>query len=93
MDYPYWGEKLNVPRQVNFTRTWSDYKHGFGDLNTEFWYGLRNIHCLTSRQEVVLRIELKYGIQSEQIYNYKYFKVDGPEDKYTMRIGQLATVT
>ena len=81
--------KANVPQQVNFTRTWSDYKHGFGDLNTEFWYGLRNIHCLTSRQEVVLRIELKYGSGSEQIYNYKYFKVDGPEDKYTLRIGQL----
>ena len=38
--------KADVSQQVNFTRTWNDYKHGFGDLNTEFWYGLNNIHCL-----------------------------------------------
>ena len=80
----------SVTQQVNFTRTWDDYKHGFGDLNTEFWYGLNNIHCLTSKQQVDLRIEIKYGHSETQlIYNYKYFVVDGPEDKFTLHIGQL----
>ena len=27
---------------VNFTKNWADYEEGFGDLNTEFWYGLEN---------------------------------------------------
>ena len=81
--------KADVSHQVNFTRTWNDYKHGFGDLNTEFWYGLRNIHCLTTRQQVDLRIELKYGSGGQLIYNYKHFVVDGPENKFTLHIGQL----
>ena len=49
----------NVTQQVNFTRPWADYERGFGDLNTEFWYGLRNIHCLTEREEVELQIEVR----------------------------------
>ena len=32
--------------RVNFYRGWKDYEEGFGDLDSEFWYGLRNIHCL-----------------------------------------------
>ena len=43
---------------VNFTRNWADYENGFGDLNGEFWYGLRNIHALTTENEVELRIDM-----------------------------------
>ena len=81
--------KVDVSQQVNFTRTWNDYKHGFGNLNTEFWYGLHNIHCLTSRQQVDLSIELKYTNGTEHTYAYQNFRVDGPEDKFTLHIGQL----
>ena len=81
--------KADVSQQINFTRTWNDYKHGFGDLNTEFWYGLKNIHCLTSRQQVDLQIEIKYGSGSQLTYIYKYFVVDGPEKHFTLHIGQL----
>ena len=31
---------------VNFNKNWTDYDKGFGDLNTEFWYGLESMHCL-----------------------------------------------
>ena len=37
---------------------WEDYENGFGDLNGEFWYGLRNLHCLTAREEVELHIDM-----------------------------------
>ena len=43
---------------VNFTRDWNDYENGFGDLNGEFWYGLRNIHALTTQNDVELRIDM-----------------------------------
>ena len=41
---------------VSFNRNWTDYEKGFGDLNTEFWYGLENTHILTQRgQEVPVK--------------------------------------
>ena len=79
----------DVSNAVNFNRTWNEYKHGFGDLNTEFWYGLRNIHCLTNRQQVDLQIDIEHTNGSEHTYTYEHFVVDGPEDKYTLHIGQL----
>ena len=30
---------------VDFNKNWIDYEKGFGDLNTEFWYGLVAMHC------------------------------------------------
>ena len=43
----------------NFTRSWADYKHGFGDLNGEFWLGNDFIHQLTSDKQMRLRVELE----------------------------------
>ena len=43
---------------VNFTREWSDYVSRFGDLDGELWYGLDNIHYLTTRDDVELRVDM-----------------------------------
>ena len=32
--------KRDASPQVNFNCKWKEYENGFGDLNTEFWYGL-----------------------------------------------------
>ena len=73
---------------VSFNRLWADYEGGFGDLNTEFWYGLRNIHCLTEREEVELQIEVRKDDGTGQLWTYGYFEIDGPETNYTLHIGQ-----
>ena len=54
--------KSDIAQPVKFSHNWNDYVHGFGHLNTvtEFCYGLRNIHCLTSRQPVQLRLLLNF---------------------------------
>ena len=28
---------------IDFDQNWEEYKHGFGDLNSEFWLGKRQI--------------------------------------------------
>ena len=73
---------------VNFTRGWKDYEEGFGDLHSEFWYGLRNIHCLTTREDVELRIDMKDEQGNKVTWVYQQFSVDGPDQKYRLHIGQ-----
>ena len=76
----------------NFSRSWDDYERGFGDMNGEFWYGLRNIHCLTTREDVELQIEVRKSDDS-QVWTYGQFVVDGPEYNYTLHIGQAVGPT
>ena len=42
---------------TNFHRAWTEYTDGFGDLYSEFWYGLNGVHCLTSKGNWELRID------------------------------------
>ena len=61
---------------------------GFGDLEGEFWYGLEKIHCLTTRENVELRIELGNGLKPSIVWTYQLFKVGGAETNYQLIIGQ-----
>ena len=73
---------------LNFTRGWSDYVRGFGDLEGEFWYGLDNIHYLTTRDNVELRIDMVMEDDgSKMSFTYQTFTVAGPEDEYRLTIG------
>jgi len=42
---------------VNFNKNWTEYEEGFGDLNTEFWYGLENIHFLSNNGKWEMRVD------------------------------------
>ena len=74
--------------KINFTRNWEAYELGFGDLEGEFWFGLRKYHCLTTREEVELRIDLRNITGTNVTWTYQEFQVDGPEDNYRLHIGQ-----
>ena len=74
---------------VNFTRNWKEYENGFGDLNGEFWYGLKNIHHLTTRDQVELRIDMVRKDNGEKLsWTYQTYQVAGAEAKYELTIGE-----
>ena len=80
--------KSNVSSPVEFNRTWTEYEKGFGDLNTEFWYGLRNIHCLTTRDTMQLQVQLNYSNGTGLTWTYHHFRVLGAENDYRLHIGR-----
>ena len=71
---------------VNFTRSWEDYENGFGDLDGEFWIGLKNMHKFTTEHEVDLQISAWNNAETIT-WNYTEFRVAGPENKYKLTVG------
>ena len=73
--------------KVNFDRVWADYEKGFGDLTTEFWYGLDPIHCLTQRGQWEMRIDYQKHDKSWSHLHYNQFSVGSANENYPLTVG------
>ena len=71
---------------VNFTRNWEDYENGFGDLDGEFWLGLKTIHELTTKAEVELMTTVKNESGPVITWTHQVFRVSGPDTYYVLNI-------
>ena len=50
--------------KVNFYMNWADYQKGFGELNTEFWNGLEEMHYLLQIGQWEMRVDYRYSYKS-----------------------------
>ena len=76
---------------VDFYRNWVSYVDGFGDPDGEYWLGLKNIHCLTSRAEgTQLRVSLADFDGVKVFANYSFFSVGNAATKYRLNVGGYA---
>ena len=37
--------RQNTSKHLNFTKSWQDYKKGFGDPDDEYWIGKNSFFC------------------------------------------------
>ncbi|XP_065357995.1 microfibril-associated glycoprotein 4-like [Calliphora vicina] len=88
------GDWLHILRRhdgsENFTRSWSDYVNGFGNVEGEHWIGLENLHALTNyngRQQLYLYIEGFDGQSSFAVYDN--FVIGSARELYELKsLGQ-----
>ncbi|XP_037538189.1 tenascin-R [Nematolebias whitei] len=72
---------------TDFSRKWSDYRVGFGNLEDEFWLGLDNIQRIAAQGRYELRIDMRDG--QESVYaNYDKFSIGDARNLYKLRIGE-----
>ncbi|XP_059175492.1 ryncolin-4-like [Physella acuta] len=71
---------------VNFTKTWSEYKEGFGSQDGDFWIGNDWISRLTRMGYTQLRFDMTYNGNSHYAV-YSNFKVGNETEKYKMTVG------
>ena len=76
----------DVDERVSFKRPWVEYENGFGNLSGEFWYGLKNMHCLTSQEPMEVEVEVSKTDGTKLVLSYGNFKVDGPSTSYTLHV-------
>ena len=72
---------------VNFNRNWNDYEKGFGDLHTEFWYGLELMHCLTQRGQWEMRVDYQKNDKTWSYLHYNQFSVGSASEEYPLTFG------
>ena len=77
----------------DFNRFWWEYELGFGNLQTEFWYGLHSLHCLTSKGEWELWIDLTFANGTDTYLHYNHFSVGSPNTNYTLSISGFTGIT
>nr|DBA25453.1 TPA: hypothetical protein GDO54_009836 [Pyxicephalus adspersus] len=71
---------------VNFTRTWTEYKEGFGNLNGEFWLGNENIHRITQRGGFSLRIDMEDWSGHHKYAVYREFSIEDETNSYRLHV-------
>merc|ERR1712183_1102693 len=69
---------------VNFDRKWAQYEYGFGDLNGEFWLGLKKLNKLTKNKLNELRIEMSSYDGRKKFAEYKEFRVADSSRNYKL---------
>ncbi|RUS83520.1 hypothetical protein EGW08_008699 [Elysia chlorotica] len=71
--------------EVNFTRGWNDYKHGFGSFRTNFWLGNEKIHQITTSGKYEIKITIKYN-NTLYTADYRRFIVQNESWKYRLLV-------
>ncbi|XP_062142372.1 ficolin-1-like [Drosophila sulfurigaster albostrigata] len=76
-----------IQRRINgdqdFDKNWQEYVNGFGYLDGDFWFGLENLHLLTSSDRHQLNIIMTiYGLTS--FVEYDDFRVGNLESLYEL---------
>ncbi|RXG50954.1 Tenascin-R [Armadillidium vulgare] len=73
--------RYDFAKRENFYRRWTEYKLGFGNLESEFWLGLDNIHALVSDSLMELRIDLEDYEGNIRWAKYSYFHISDESNK------------
>ncbi|XP_034482500.1 ficolin-2-like [Drosophila innubila] len=69
---------------VDFYRNWTQYQHGFGDLNGEFFMGLDNINALTTERAYELLVILEDFEGKETFERYEEFAIGNADQQYIL---------
>ena len=72
---------------VTFRRTWLDYRDGFGNVNSEHWFGNDNLHAITSQERYELMIELEDLNGNVASARYDKFRVGDSGTRYKLILG------
>ena len=78
---------------VDFNRNWTDYEEGFGDLNTEFWYGLENLHFLLQNKIWEMRVDYQKRDRTRSYLHYNQFSVGSASEEYPLTVGGFTGVS
>ena len=76
----------------SFNMNWREYEDGFGDLNNDFWAGLKLIHCLTQIGQWEMRVDYRNNGNIWSHLHYNQFSVGSAIREYPLTVGGFTGV-
>ncbi|XP_051491356.1 fibrinogen-like protein 1-like protein [Apus apus] len=73
--------------QISWAESWSTYKHGFGNMHTEFWLGTEYIHQITQQKVYQVRFLIWDASNNIHVADYNLFNVEDESQGYRLRLG------
>ena len=71
---------------ISFNKNWNEYEKGFGNLTTEFWYGLGMVHCLTRKGQWEMRVDYQKYDKTWSYLHYNQFSVGNSSEEYPLTV-------
>ncbi|KAL2297235.1 hypothetical protein Nmel_016531 [Mimus melanotis] len=72
---------------ITWAESWSTYKHGFGNVHTEFWLGTEYIHQITRQKIYQVRFVIWDAANNKKFADYNLFSLDDESQGYRLRLG------
>ena len=85
-------QRNNRSTSMSFNRNWVEYEEGFGDLSTEFWYGLKIINYLTDDGQWEMRVDYQRENGRWSYLHYNQFSVGSASEEYPLTVGGFTGV-
>uniref|UniRef100_A0A3B3U807 Angiopoietin-like 3 n=1 Tax=Poecilia latipinna TaxID=48699 RepID=A0A3B3U807_9TELE len=88
-DHGFTVIQQRVDSTVDFDQTWEMYQKGFGNLEKDFWLGLKKMHTISQLGNYILRIDVEDWKEETHWAEYS-FSLEGPSEDYTLHVSHLA---
>jgi len=73
--------------QLSFNKNWREYEDGFGDLNNDFWAGLKLMNTLTQTGQWEMRVDYQKNDKTWSYLHYNQFSVGSASEEYPLTVG------
>ncbi|KAK2151572.1 hypothetical protein NP493_2601g00004 [Ridgeia piscesae] len=77
-------QRRQAPFNLQFNKTWDEYKNGFGDVTSEFWLGLEKLYRITNQPYIrySIRLEMTTATGASYYYQSDNFYIAGEKERY-----------
>ena len=76
--------------QLSFNKSWKEYEEGFGDLNGDFWAGLKLMHALTQSGQWEMRVDYQKEDNTWIYLHYDHFRVESANYEYQLHVSDYS---
>ncbi|KAM9272424.1 fibrinogen-like protein 1-like protein [Morus bassanus] len=73
--------------EVTWAESWSTYKYGFGNVQTEYWLGTEYIHQISKQKVYQVRFVIWDAANNASFAEYSLFNVEDESQGYRLRLG------